>query len=85
MVNIRTRVATGNSAFSSYRNTASTERSKLQYTKIPLYIERFENPSFHLIGRRYLSLNTMRRSGTILRPVLINKSLFILRCNHVLT
>ena len=85
MVNIRTRVATVNIAFSSSRNTASTERKKLQYTTLSLCIERNKNPSFYIIRRLYLSLNTMRGSETTLKPVLINQNLLKLQCKRVLT
>ena len=85
MVNIRTRVATINIAFSSSRKTAVTERKNLQYTTISLYIERNKNPIFYIIKRPHLSLNTLRGSETTLKPVLNNKNLLILQCKHVVT
>ena len=85
MVNISTRVATVNIAFSSSRNTALTESKKLQYRTLSLYIERIKSPSFYIIRRAYLSLNTLRGSETTLKLVLINKNLLILRSKHVLT
>ena len=85
MVTIKTRVATVNTAFSSSRKTAVTERKKLQYTTLSLYIERSKNPCFYIIRRPYLSLNILRGSEITFKPVLININLLILRSHHVLT
>ena len=78
-VNIKTRVASVNTASSSSRNTALTERKKLQYSTLSLYIERIKNPCFYIIRRTYLSLNTLRGSETTLKPVLKNKNLLKLQ------
>ena len=85
MVNIKTRVATVITAFSSPGNTAVTDRKKLQYTTLSLYIERSKNPCFYIIRRPYLSLNILRGSEITFKPVLININRLILRCQHVLT
>ena len=87
MVNIRTRVAMVNIAFSSSRNAALTERKKSEYTTLSIKIHHctLKKPSFYIIRRPYLSLNTLRGSETTLKPVLINKNLLLLRCKHVLT
>ena len=90
MVNIRTRVAPVNIAFSSSRNVSLIERKMLQYPtfsqKIPsLYIERNKTPSFFFLRRPCLCLITLRGSETTLKPGVINRILLILHCKHVLT
>ena len=77
MVNIGTRVAPVNIAVSSLRNAALIERKVLQYTtfflkKASLYLERRKNPTFYIVTRPCLCLNTLRGSETTLKLGLFN-------------
>ena len=77
MVKIGTRVALGNIFFSS-RNAALIERKVLQYTTMSIKLHHctlseIKTPSFYIVRRSCLCLNTMRGSETTLEPGLFNK------------
>ena len=78
MVNIATRVAPVNIAFSISKNAALIERKKLQYTtlstKLHHCVERNKNPSFYILGRPCLCVNTLRGSKTTLKHGLFHKN-----------
>ena len=78
MVNIGTRVASVNIAFSSSRNAALIERKMLQYTTLSIKLHHctlseIKNPNFHKVRRPCLYLSTLRGSETTLNPGLSNK------------
>ena len=79
MVNMGTRVAPVNIAFSSSRNAALIERKMLQYTTLSIKLhhctlsEITKNPNFHNVRRPCLYLSTLRGSETTLSPGLSNK------------
>ena len=78
MVNIGTRVAPVNIAFSSSRNVALIERKVLQYTTVSKKLKNctlceIKKPSFYIVRRPCLCLNTLRRSETTLKPGLFKK------------
>ena len=78
MVNIGTGVAPMNIALSTSRTAALIERKMLKKHNIicktpSLYIERNINPSFYIVRRPCLSLNTLHWSETTLKPGLFEK------------
>ena len=79
MVNIETRVAPVNIAFSSSRNAVLIERKMLQYTTLSIKLhdctlsEIKKNPNFHNVRRPCLYLSTLRGSEITLNPGLSNK------------
>ena len=78
MVNIGTRVVPVNIALASSRNAALIERKVFQNTTVSknlkkLYIMRNKNPSFDIVRRPCLCLNTLRGSKTTLKPGFFNK------------
>ena len=78
MVNIGTRVAPVNIAFSSSRNVALIERKMLQYTSLSMKyhhctLSEIKNPNFYIVRRPCLFLSTLRGSETTLKPGLFNK------------
>ena len=80
MVNIGTRVVPVNIALASSRNAALIERKVFQNTTVSknlkkLYIMRNKNPSFDIVRRPCLCLNTLSGSETTLKPGLFNEIL----------
>ena len=79
IVNIGTRVAPVNTAFSSSRNAALIERKMLHYTTLSIKfhhctLSELKTQIFTLSdGRSCLCLNTLRGSKTTLKPGLFNK------------
>ena len=78
MVNIGTRVAPVNIAFSVSRNAALIERRMLQNTTLSIKLchctlSEIKNPKFHNVRRPCLYLSTLRGSETTLNPGLSNK------------
>ena len=78
MVNIRTRVALVNIAFSSSRNAALIERKMLQYTSLSMKYHHctmceIKKPNFYNVRRPCLCLSTLSGSETTLQPGLFNK------------
>ena len=78
ILNIGTRVAKVNIAFSPSRNAASIELEKLQCTTLSIKLHhctlrQLKNPSFYIIRRLCLSLDTLSGSETTLKPGLFNK------------
>ena len=78
-VNIRTRVASVNIAFSSSRNAAFIGRKMLQYTTLftKLYHCTLseKNPSSYIVRRPCWCLNTLCGSETTLKPDFSTKSI----------
>ena len=76
-VNNGTRVAPVNIALSSSRNAALIECKVLQDTtlsrKLHLYTLSERNPSFYIVRRHCLSLNTLRGSKTTHKSRVFNK------------
>ena len=72
MVNIGTRVAPVNIAFSSSRNAALIERKVLQYTTFCKELRHCSMskkiPSFYIVRRPCLYINTLSGSETTLKP-----------------
>ena len=69
MVNMGTRVAALNFAFSSSKNAALIERKMLQNTTLSINLHHctlseIKNLSFFIIGRPCLCLNTLRGNNT---------------------
>ena len=78
MVNIGTKIAPVNVAFSSSRNAALIERKMLHYTTLSIKLHHctlseIKTPSFYNVRRSWLCLNTLRGSETTLNPGLFNK------------
>ena len=77
MVNIGTGVAPVNNAFSSSKNAALIERKMLHYTTLSIRLHHCtlseKKPSFYIVRRPCLCLNTLRGSETTLKPGLFNK------------
>ena len=78
IVNIGTRVAPVNIAFSSSRNAALIERKMLQYTTLSIKLHHctlseIKTHFFYLVRRSCLCLDTLRGSKTTLEPGLFKK------------
>ena len=78
IVNIGTGVAPVNIAFSSSKSAALIERKMLQKTKLSekfhhCTLSEIKNPSFYIVRRPCLCLNTLRGSETTLKPGLFIK------------
>ena len=69
MVNIGTKKAPVNIAFSNSRT------HNIIYKTPSLYIERNKNPTFYIVRRSCLCLNTLRGSETTLNPRFLLKSI----------
>ena len=78
MVNIGTRVAPVNIAFSSSRNAALIERKMLQYTSLSMKyhhcaLSERKTQTSTIVRRPCLCLSTLSGSETTLKPGLFNK------------
>ena len=77
MVNIGTRVAPVNNAFSSSRNASLIERKMLQYTTLSIKLHHCTlselKTRFYIVRRSCLCLSLLRGSETTLNPGLFNK------------
>ena len=78
MVNIGTRVAPVNIAFSSSKNAPLIECKMLQYTTLSIKLHHYtlteiKTQFFRNVSRPCLCLSTLRGSETTLNPGLFNK------------